>query len=119
MNFSELLKAFLAVFEPYSEEFFLQKEKEGLKYSKLIRQFYLDLADFSRGGKKLRSFLVYLGYSSGKGSIKTIEKKILPVCLSYELLHDFLLIHDDIIDRSKERRQFIKDTRSFSGSITG
>ena len=64
MNFSELLKAFLAVFEPYSEEFFLQKEKEGLKYSKLIRQFYLDLADFSRGGKKLRSFLVYLGYST-------------------------------------------------------
>lgn len=104
MKFSSLSKeieAFLSKFTIYQEKFFGKKIREGKKYSPLIEGFYKELSTFSKGGKKLRPFLVYLGYTTyGKGEID----KILPVALAFELVHSFLLIHDDIIDKSEVRR---------------
>lgn len=160
----EELKQFLKVFESYSQQYFLQKIKDSAKYPPLIRQFYKDLFDFSLGGKRLRAFLVWLGYQAASGpaarhprptsslqSNLEIEmnkssdavgarrgsptrvtqsalpdtsdmfgilsttatrsgklagglKKILPIALAVEIIHDFLLIHDDIIDQSDRRR---------------
>lgn len=95
------LANFLKIFEPYAKQYFSKKIKEGSGVSPLIRRFYVDLADFSAGGKKLRAFLVYLGYRVG--GMQDI-KSILPLALAIELFHSFLLIHDDIIDRSNMRR---------------
>ncbi|MBI3282552.1 polyprenyl synthetase family protein [Candidatus Curtissbacteria bacterium] len=104
----EELGKFLAVFEPYAARYFREKVKAGAKYSPLISKLYGDLADFSSRGKKLRAFLVYLGFLVGKGSLGSRRsrgiEKVLPVCLAYEIVHNFLLIHDDIIDRSEKRR---------------
>jgi geranylgeranyl diphosphate synthase type I len=48
------------------------------------------------GGKRLRSTLMYFGYLAAGGKEKD---KIAHAALSIELIHIFLLIHDDIIDR--------------------
>jgi len=66
---------------------------------------YSGIKDFvERGGKRLRPMLLaisYLGYTKrGKSSYKDL----LRCSLSLELLHSFLLVHDDIIDKSVLRR---------------
>lgn len=106
MEFQEELKDFLANFEQYSQKFFAQKIKEAHAYHPLIVQFYKDLADFSSGGKRMRAYLVYLGYLTATSQVsrKADLKKVLPVSLAIEIVHSFLLIHDDIIDRSDKRR---------------
>lgn len=62
-----------------------------------IKEFIL------RDGKRIRPilFLVsYLGYARNK----KLKSDQLKTALAFELLHDFLLIHDDIIDNSNTRR---------------
>jgi geranylgeranyl pyrophosphate synthase len=100
-SFSKLINKFLVDFEPFESEFFLRRRSEIRKYPKLISDFYRDLEDISGGGKRMRAFLVYLGYLIGGG--KDIES-ILPIALAVEVIHTFLLIHDDIIDKSDTRR---------------
>ena len=99
--FKKELDDFLAVFEPYASNFFSSKIKTSAKYSPLITRFYKDLGDYSYGGKRLRGFLAWLGYRLGGGrDIKRIKE----ISLALELIHSFLLIHDDIIDDSDIRR---------------
>jgi geranylgeranyl diphosphate synthase, type I len=64
---------------------------EGMKYIKDLMLF---------GGKRIRPALMYWGYKAVGGKD---EKKILKACVGVELVHIFLLIHDDIIDRSDRR----------------
>lgn len=98
------LRSFLAEYEPYAKKYFDQKIKSTKNYSPLISQFYTDLADFSGGGKRLRAFLVYLGSKLGSSPQGRTINSILPICLAFEIVHSFLLIHDDIIDKSDTRR---------------
>lgn len=95
------LKKFLVVFTPYVRRYYSAKIKNSAKYPNLIARFYKDLEEFSGGGKKLRAFLVYLGYRIGNG--ENIDQ-VLPISLAVELIHNFLLIQDDIIDKSETRR---------------
>ena len=53
------------------------------------------------GGKRLRPALVYFGYVACEGSA---EARILPLAMATELLHTYLLIHDDIMDHADTRR---------------
>lgn len=64
---------------------------EGMEY---VKKFVLT------GGKRIRPALVYWGYKAAGGKE---EEKILKACVGIELVHIFLLIHDDIIDRSDRR----------------
>lgn len=95
------LGAFLKEFEPYYKRFFERRIKSVSSYPKIIPYFYKQLNDFSSGGKRMRAFLVYLGYKTAGGRDLI---RILPISLALELLHSFLLIHDDIIDKSDFRR---------------
>lgn len=52
------------------------------------------------GGKRLRPAFMYYGYLAGGGRDK---KRILKAAVSIELVHIFLLIHDDVIDRDRMR----------------
>ncbi len=54
----------------------------------------------ARGGKRIRPYLTYLGYIGHGGHD---QAAILDVAVSQELLHNFMLIHDDIIDRDMVR----------------
>ncbi len=51
-------------------------------------------------GKRLRPALMYFGYLGAGGKEK---EKIIKAAVSIELIHMFLLIHDDIIDRDTKR----------------
>ncbi len=100
-EFELMLKKFRVTFEEYLADYFAQKIKDSSEYPKLITKFYEDLADFTEGGKRMRAFLVYLGYVIGGG--RNLQK-VLPISLAVEIIHSFLLIHDDIIDKSETRR---------------
>ncbi len=54
-----------------------------------------------QGGKRLRPALVYYTYRACGG---TSDEEALPLALSTELLHTYLLIHDDIMDHAETRR---------------
>ncbi|MFH1664612.1 MAG: polyprenyl synthetase family protein [Candidatus Omnitrophota bacterium] len=66
---------------------------------------YESIEDYlGRDGKRIRPILFllsYLGYTKKK---RPSYKKLVRCSLALELLHDFLLIHDDIIDGSAQRR---------------
>jgi len=62
---------------------------------KSIKEFIL------RDGKRIRPILFCIGYL---GFSKKTPAGLYRCALSLELLHDFLLIHDDIIDKSEQRR---------------
>ncbi len=60
------------------------------------------IADFAiRGGKRLRPILMIEAYLASGGND---EKAIIDASISMELIEDYLLIHDDIIDRDEIRR---------------
>ncbi len=52
------------------------------------------------GGKKLRPFLAMIS----AGALGIEEKKALPLGISMELIHNFTLVHDDIMDKDPVRR---------------
>jgi geranylgeranyl diphosphate synthase type I len=55
----------------------------------------------TQGGKRLRPALVYYTYRACGGAA---AEEVLPLALSTELLHTYLLIHDDIMDHAEFRR---------------
>ncbi len=62
---------------------------------KYIKEF------ISRKGKRLRPVLFVIGY---RGFSKKVPPGLYTSAISIELLHDFMLVHDDIIDKSDTRR---------------
>lgn len=52
------------------------------------------------GGKRIRPAFMYYGYLAAGGKDK---ERMLKTSVSIELIHTFLLIHDDIIDRDDKR----------------
>jgi len=60
-----------------------------------IKEFIL------REGKRVRPVLFCIGYL---GFAKNTPSRLYRSALSLELLHDFMLVHDDIIDKSQTRR---------------
>jgi geranylgeranyl diphosphate synthase, type I len=54
-----------------------------------------------KGGKRLRPALVYYTY---RGCGGPSDAEVLPLALATELLHSYLLIHDDIMDHAEVRR---------------
>lgn len=54
-----------------------------------------------QGGKRLRPALVYYTWRACGG---TSDEAALPLALATELLHTYLLIHDDIMDHAETRR---------------
>ncbi len=56
------------------------------------------------GGKKLRGILVVLGYKLARSNKEEDENDVYKVAASYEIFHSAILVHDDIIDQSLQRR---------------
>lgn len=56
------------------------------------------------GGKRLRAAFMCSGYLAGGG---TDRERMLKTAISIELVHLFLLIHDDIIDRDEKRHGIV------------
>lgn len=71
-----------------------EKPGEILEMVGFLRDFILN------SGKRIRPILFCCGYFSAGGKD---EKNILKASISMELIHSYLLIHDDIIDRDDFR----------------
>ncbi len=84
---------------------FLDKEKEqARKISSFLTEFVDRLEEFTlrSSSKRIRAFLVKVGYESvgGKG-----PELMINISAAIELIHSYLLIHDDIIDQDEWRRR--------------
>jgi len=70
--------------------------------SKLSPVLFNNIKEFiSRDGKRIRPILFCIGYL---GFSKRPASGLYRSAISLELLHDFMLVHDDIIDKSDTRR---------------
>ena len=71
-----------------------EKPKEFLEMVKNLKRFTLS------GGKRIRPILFYYGYLIAGGEKR---EDIIKAAISIELIHSYLLIHDDIIDKDSFR----------------
>ncbi|MCU0666514.1 MAG: polyprenyl synthetase family protein [Candidatus Omnitrophica bacterium] len=81
---------------------FLNKADSCYKIKRLSPILSNTIREFvTRDGKRVRPILFILGYL---GFNKKEAKGLYESAISIELLHDFMLVHDDIIDKSGLRR---------------
>ena len=85
--------------DSYSKEIQKHTLKQYGASARLITDAYLDI--LARGGKRIRGALVMLGYEMSGG--KDL-KMIVQAARAIEMVHAYLLIMDDIQDRSLTRR---------------
>lgn len=90
---------------PLMEELSERKEKVDVAISKIFEKeehpLWEHMAYYPEaGGKKLRPFLVMIT----TGAFETEENKAIPYGVALELVHNFTLVHDDIMDKDEKRR---------------
>lgn len=83
----------------------MEKMKRDYKLHLVSPVLYEGIREFSlRKGKRIRPLLLILSYKGYCLGRKRLEPSIYNASTCIELLHNFMLIHDDIIDRSNLRR---------------
>lgn len=101
MRIEQELKDFKARFDPRIDAYFDTVIDTAGKEDDLIAEAIGHVRELvMAGGKRLRAAFMYYGYLGAGGKE---EDKILQAAVSVELLHAFLLVHDDIIDRDDLR----------------
>lgn len=101
MQIKEELKSFKSRLDPLIDEYFDSVLKDGMKEDDLVAEALNHArAIVLSGGKRLRAAFMYYGYMAAGG---TETEKMLRTSMSVELIHAFLLVHDDIIDRDDIR----------------
>ena len=103
-NFAKTkLKDYREDIQPILEEFLDKKVHEYGQFYPFAKLFLEHLSEFTlRGGKRLRPALMYYSYIMFEDEdLKEVKR----VSIYLELIQSFLLIHDDIMDRSLLRRE--------------
>ena len=101
MDSKIFLKNYRKVATVFINKFFQKRIAYAGSIDPIVVNLLKSFQDYARGGKMLRGALTVLGYKMSGG---TNTKAIIPVSLGIELLHNFLLIHDDVIDKDDLRR---------------
>lgn len=84
---------------------FMETIKKDYKLHLVNPILYKSIKEFTlRKGKRIRPLLLILSYKGYSSNHKKIERSLYSASTCIELLHNFMLIHDDIIDRSNLRR---------------
>lgn len=84
---------------------FFHRQKERYDYGDLFEAVFFDMCEYvGRKGKRIRPLLFLLTYRALGGRKALEDKSLLQAAISLELLHAFVLVHDDLIDRSEKRR---------------
>lgn len=101
MDIQAELKAFKTRLDPKIAAYFDARIAEARAEDALVAEALTHVkAMVLAGGKRLRPAFVCHGYRAAGG---TDEARIVDTSLAIELIHTFLLIHDDIIDRDAKR----------------
>ena len=104
-----MLQTTLAEFKSEFDQFLLNFLDNKINESATINQTAVQNLQMVRklvenGGKRVRPFLVYLGFGLGREIKENSKLEIFKVGAALELFHTFALIHDDLIDNSLIRR---------------
>ena len=84
---------------------FLERIKQEYKLRRVNQILFESIKDFTlRKGKRIRPLLLILSYKGYSKNGTRLSKSLYNAATCIELLHNFMLIHDDIIDRSNLRR---------------
>ena len=84
---------------------FLETDKKDYKLHLVSPLLFESIREFTlREGKRLRPLLLILTYKGYAPKTQKISRKLYNASTCMEFLHNFMLIHDDIIDRSDLRR---------------
>lgn len=101
MEAIKLLEEYKKRLDVALNSYFQKKIKEAGNSHSLAKEAVKMIADFTlNAGKRIRPALVYYAYLAQGGKN---QKDILEASMSIELVHTFLLIHDDIIDKDEKR----------------
>jgi geranylgeranyl diphosphate synthase type I len=77
----------------------------GLRHSRAVAPLLDHMAEYvMRPGKRLRPYFCKLGYSIHTDAQGEIPDGVAGFCAAIEVIHAFLLIHDDVADRATSRR---------------
>ena len=81
---------------------FIRNIDREYSLKKISPVLFKSIGEFiSRKGKRVRPTLLVIAYM---GFAKKIAPGLYKSAISLELLHDFMLVHDDVIDKSETRR---------------
>lgn len=84
---------------------FLHTVEKEYNFHRVNPLLYTSIREFSlREGKRIRPLLFLLAYKGYAPQGKKITAALYRTATAIEFLHNFMLIHDDIIDRSDLRR---------------
>lgn len=101
-RFRALLAEFRGKLESELRSWLTAKEQAAAVESAASRELTDVLTGFvAREGKRLRPALLYYAYRACGGHS---DEVIMPMAMAVELLHTYLLIHDDIMDHADTRR---------------
>jgi len=101
MELKKALKDYKIKIDKELDILFDKKIEEASRVSPEMEELVINLKDFViRGGKRLRPILFIISYNCFKPND---EERAIKASISLELLHNFLLIHDDVIDNSDTR----------------
>ncbi|MBN1500211.1 MAG: polyprenyl synthetase family protein [Spirochaetes bacterium] len=103
-NLQEFSKLYTHRIENFISGYY--KRKAGLNSSGILKKIYFDIEEYClRPGKRIRPLLLlaaYAGYSQKQSENEMNE--IIRLSSVLEIMHSFLLIHDDVIDKAVQRR---------------
>lgn len=117
MSFETLLRELQAEFNPVLARFFDRQEPRAREISPAAHSAFEVVKDLTlRGGKRLRPLLLATAFEGYGGDDRA---RILEAACSIELMQTFLLIHDDIMDRSDLRRGHLSAHRRFEEAYRG
>ncbi|MEE9525651.1 MAG: polyprenyl synthetase family protein [Candidatus Woesearchaeota archaeon] len=95
------LKDYKQLVDHEIEKFFNKKIRKAQRIDESSVELLEFLKDFCSGGKRIRAAMLYYGYRCFKNN--NVHEAI-KASMSIELIHSYLLIHDDIIDNDNKRR---------------
>lgn len=108
-KFREIIEPLQIAFEDQFRNY-LYSQREKMHYGEFFDPLFEDLIEYAtRPAKRVRPMLLLLSYKLfSKKDLSTEEiindTPLMRAAMAVELLHAFILIHDDVIDRSELRR---------------
>jgi len=101
-SFERLLSDFRHRLESDLSEWLAAKERLATAETAAAHEITGVLSRFvDRDGKRIRPALLYYAYQACRGQA---EEKAMTMAMAVEMLHTYLLIHDDIMDHADTRR---------------
>lgn len=108
MDFRKYLEKIAADLDREMEKILEEQLKKAEKTDRKLIPLLKAFTKSCQGGKRIRGALVVLGYEIGRqvtgNKLQVRDKEIVKIGAAYEIMHNAILVHDDIIDQSTMRR---------------